>query len=562
MPSPRVLALALLAVCSVRADAQTSFTFWGRTFSVPANNAPTPPLHNWIDQLLAAGRPDFAKNAAGIASDAEFLRRVYLDIADVIPSAAEARAFFADSSPDKRARLIDRLLASEGYVRHMQTTFDVLLMDRRADKFVKRPEWLEFLRVSFADNKPYDRFVAEILSADGTDPKNRGPAKFFLDRDGEPNLITQDISRLFLGMNLKCCQCHDHPLVDAYKQDHYYGLQAFLNRSFLYTDKATKVSIFAEKGEGDVSFQSVFKKVTKSTGPRIPDGPVLAEPKFDKGQEYVVPFKPGEKPQPKFSRRAQLAREITGPGNPRFARSAVNRLWSFYLGRGLVHPVEYDHEGNPPSHPELLKVLAEQFARGKYDIKAFVKEILLSQAYQRSSEPPLINGKAADIDPATFGVAPLRPLGPEQMAWSLMQATGLIDAQRLAQPKANEAAIFGQLAPNVPTFVALFGKAPGEPFDPSAFEATLDQTLFLKNGQVVRNFLAPRPGNLTQRLADLKDAGAVAEELYLSVLTRMPTAEERKDVAEFLSRRGADRPVAIQDLAWALLTSAEFRFNH
>lgn len=524
----------------------------------PAFSPAQTPLHQRIDQLIPA-KPDFSKSIAAPASDAEFLRRIALDLTGVIPSAAEARAFLADTAPDRRQKLIDRLLQGDGYVRHMQTTFDVLLMDRRPDKHVKRPEWLEFLRGSFADNKPYDQFVAEMLSADGSDPKKRAPARFFLDRDGEANQITKDVSRLFLGMNLQCCQCHDHPLIDAYKQDHYYGILAFLNRSFVYADKGAKISIYAEKGEGDVTFQSVFVKVTKNTGPRLPDGPALTEPKFDKGQEYVVPYKPGEKPQPKHSRRAQLAKELTGPGNQRFARAAANRFWSFYLGRGIINPVDLDHEGNPPSHPELLQVLAADFAARKFDIKGFTREIVLSQTYQRSSEAPK---EIKEIDPAAFAVAPLRPLTPEQFAWSLMQATGMIDAQRKAEPKATEQAIFAKLAGNVQTFVNLFGSPSGEPFDPTAFETTLDQTLFLNNGNLLRDWLAPRPGNLTGRLAELKEPAAIADELYLSVLTRMPSADERKEVADFLTQRGADRPAALQDLAWALLASAEFRFNH
>src|SRR5262245_54286268 len=214
------------------------------------------------------------------SSDDEFLRRVYLSLTGVIPTAEDARAFFADSSADKRAKLVDQLLASEGYARHLTNLFDVLLMDRRPDKHVKRPEWRDFLQKSFADNKPYDQFVREILSADGTDPKTRPAAKFYLDRDGELNVLTKDISRLFLGMNLHCAQCHDHPLVDAYKQDHYYGVLAFLNRSYIFADKGTKTSVYAEKGEGDVTFQSVFvAKVTKSTGPRLPEGKAIEEPK-------------------------------------------------------------------------------------------------------------------------------------------------------------------------------------------------------------------------------------------------------------------------------------------
>src|SRR5205085_3506113 len=195
----------------------------------------------------------------------------------------------------------------------------------RGDKHVKRPEWLGFLRDSFKANKPYDQLIREILSADGGDPKTRAAARFFLDRDGEPHVLTRDISRLFLGMNLQCAQCHDHPLVDAYKQDHYYGVYAFLSRSYVFADKKAKTSVFAEKAEGDVAFESVFlPKVKKSTGPRLPDARPIAEPKFEKGKEYVVAPAKDVRPVPAFSRRALLAKEIVE--NKRFARAAANRL--------------------------------------------------------------------------------------------------------------------------------------------------------------------------------------------------------------------------------------------
>jgi len=435
----------------------------------------------------------------------------------------------------------------------------VLLMDRRPDKHVKRPEWRDFLQKSFAENKPYDQFVREILSADGSDPKTRPAAKFFLDRDGEPNVLTKDISRLFLGMNLHCAQCHDHPLVDAYKQDHYYGVLAFLNRSYLFADKGTKISIYAEKGEGDVSFQSVFvPKVTKSTGPRLPDGKEINEPKFEKGQEYVKPVAKGERGIPKYSRRAQLADALTSKDNPRFARATVNRFWFFLMGRGIVDPVEYDHAANPPSHPELLQMLSEEFVANKHDVKALIRAIVLSDTYQRSSETP----KGKEFDPKAFAVAPLKALTPEQFAWSLLQATGMIAAERKAQPKANDAAIVAKMTGLATPIVNLFGSQPGDAAFNQDFEATLDQTLFLSNGPTLRDWLTPRPGSLIDRANVQKDSGLVADELYLSILSRLPSDNERKDVAAYLTRRSAERVPALQDLAWALLTSAEFRFNH
>ena len=156
-----------------------------------------------------------------------------LDLTGRIPSAIEARAFLDDKSSDKRAKLIDKLLASPEFSRRMQEHWDVVLMDRRRDVRVPRQAWEDYLRTSFADNKPFDQLVREILSSDGSDPKTRPAAKFLLDRTLDPTVVTRDIGRLFLGMNLQCCQCHDHPLVDSYKQEHYYGIQAFFTRAFL-----------------------------------------------------------------------------------------------------------------------------------------------------------------------------------------------------------------------------------------------------------------------------------------------------------------------------------------
>jgi hypothetical protein len=516
------------------------------------------PLHERIDQAIESGSLDFATRAAPLADDAEFMRRVYLTFNGVIPSVDEARAFLQDQRADKRTKLIDRVLSSRHYARHLARVFDNWLMDRRPDKHVSRKDWNAYLRSCFADDKPYDRMAREILSADGTDVKQRAPARYFLDREGEAHILTRDISRIFLGMNLHCAQCHDHPLVPAYHQEHYYGIYAFLSRSFVFADKKSKTSILAEKGEGDVTFQSVFvPKVTKSTGPRVPEGPALFEPKFPRGQEYVVAPAKNVQPIPRYSRRAFLAEQVTA--NPRFVRTAVNRLWFFMFGRGLVHPIDFDHPANPSSHPALLKLLAEEFAARHFNVKELLREIALSRTYQRSSRV----GKDADeVSESSFAAAILKPLSPEELAWSMMQATGLITVEHGAQGKnANEQALLDRLAAHEKPFISLYGNQPGEP-DDGNFQATLDQTLFLSNGSLVRGWLSPRTGNLMDRLIKTKDVNKLADELYLSVLTRPPTPEERQETVDFLARHATDRLAALQNLAWALLASAEFRFNH
>ncbi len=531
----------------------------------PAFACAEAPLHERIDKAIAAAQPDFARRAAGLASDAEFLRRIYLDLTGTIPTADQARAFLKDPSRGKRQTLIDRLLASAEHARHLATVFDVMLMERRKDKYVPHAEWLEYLRASVAANKPWNQLVREILTSDGADSKTRPAAKFYLEREAEPNLLTRDISRLFLGTNLQCCQCHDHPRIDDYKQAHYYGLFAFLNRSSLVVDQKLKMAVLSEKADGEVSFQSVFDpaKVTKSTGPRLPEKPPLKEPAVEKGKEYVVAPAAKSRSVPRFSRRALLGPELARADNEQFKRNIANRLWALMMGRGLVHPLDLDHAANPPSHPELLKMLAADIAARKFDMRGFLRELALSQTYQRSSEQasPVADAPGSPgKESASYTVALLKPLTPEQLAWSLMQATGLTDAERQALSKnATEVALYARLSANVAPFVRAFGNPPGQAQE---FDARLDQALFLANGPTVRGWLAPRAGNLIDRLDKLTNTDVLAEELYLSVLTRLPSAEERKETADFFAHHAQNRTTALQDMAWALLASAEFRFNH
>ncbi|MBY0524269.1 MAG: DUF1549 and DUF1553 domain-containing protein [Gemmataceae bacterium] len=517
------------------------------------------PLHERIDQAIAAGKPNFESVAAPLASDAEFLRRVTLDLTGTIPTATEVRAFLADNAADKRAKLIDRLLASAEYPRHMANVFDVLLMERRAGKHVPNALWHEYLRASFAGSKPWDQLVREIVSADGIDPAQRPAAKFYLDRNAEPHLLTKDISRLFLGMNLQCAQCHDHPRVKHYAQDYYYGIYAFLNRSFLFTDAKAKLTVLAEKADGDVTYVSVFDpaKVTKSTGPRMPRGPVVKEPELVKGAEYVVAPAKDVRPVPKYSRRAQLADQLTAADNVQFRRNIANRLWAHMMGRGLVHPIDFDHPANPPSHPELMSSLADEIAAMKYDTRAFLRELALSKTYQRSSELPASMKEPA---PDSFMVANLKPLSAEQLAWALMQATGMTDSERLTQgAKLTETSLYTKLAPSAGSVIGIFAGPAGQAEN---FQATLDQALFVANGKILRAWLSPRAGSLLDRVAKLKEADEIAEELYLGTLTRRPTDEEKREIGDYLKKRPEDRAAVLLDMAWALLASAEFRFNH
>jgi hypothetical protein len=241
-------------------------------FAQPAAQAQTAPLHQRIDEQIAQAH---VGPLSPVASDADFVRRVHLDLIGAIPSAAESRAFLADPAPDKRARLVERLLASSRHAQHLAGVLDVMLMERRADKYVPAAEWQKYLYDSLLANKPWDVLVREILTSDGTDPATRPAAKFVLDREAEPNLLTRDVGRIFFGRDLQCAQCHDHPLVDDYYQADYYALYAFFSRTQLFTFPAgDKKTVLMDNATGGFRFSRSSTPPPRAT--RCPASPAAS----------------------------------------------------------------------------------------------------------------------------------------------------------------------------------------------------------------------------------------------------------------------------------------------
>lgn len=617
------------------------------------------PLAAEIDRLLAAER---LAPLGAPADDAEFLRRVTLDLHGIIPTSDQAEAFFADTSPDKREKLVDELLQSPRFARHMATSFDVMWSERRPDKVIKATEWYDYLYQSLADGKSYDKIVRDILTADDVNPALRPASKFFHDRDCEPNQLTRDIGRMFFGMDMQCNQCHDHPSIDDYAIGDYYGLYALLSRTHLHGDKKSKVKVIAEKGDGEASFKSVFTgEAADKVTPRLPRGPALTEPVVAKGEEYLVKPDKGEKPVPKHSRRAMLAKAATDGTSELFARNGANRLWAHVFGRGLVHPVDFIHPDNPPTHPAVLDLLTREFQTGGYDIRKLLRALVLTRTYQTTYLLPdakalprgqaakrlaaweaelksltttlaaaeaaaakkpeamtevrrvrtLVRARERQIEEAKQVVAfeklaaadpkaaarawdnlitlwtergevpLLKPLGPEAFTASLLQATGfvaisenkalaslkktvpkeLVKVDAAERPRMESMWVdrqtFDPLKSNYARFVELYGEATG-----GDFSATLNQALFFGNGGVVDGWLSPRPDGLAGRLVAEKDVDRLTDAMYLAVFTRKPSDVERADVAGFLKGREKDKPEAVKEILWALLSSNEFRFNH
>jgi hypothetical protein len=541
-------------------------------FAAPSVMHAETPLHERIDVAIGVGRMEYDQLAAADAGDAAFARRLYLDLAGVIPTADQVRLFLGDDSSNKRSVLIDRLLTSPQHARRMQYVFDTMLMERRPDKHIKSDEWRNYLRQSFAQNKPWDQMVREILTADGSDKETRPAAKFLLDREMKIDQMTRDLGRIFLGRDLQCAQCHDHPNIDEYLQSHYHGLSAFLSRSYLFTDpKSKKVSI-GEKADGTVKFTSVFTAESGEASPRLLGLPPIDDPP---GAEEPYKVKPEKNVRsvPVYSRRLQLAVAMTDPSNVAFRQNIANRLWALMMGRGIVEPVDMWHAGNPPSNPDLLDLLANALHDHDYDLRFLLRELALTQTYQRSSQHKEGVSNASDD---RFTVALLRPLSPEQLAWSMMQATG-VTAQTLEDLKAKhiesdaengstqvqdpiwqEQMVHDAIKDHIDTFVSLFG---GVGIQISQFDASADQALFLRNGTVLQSWLSPSGRKLTARLKTL-DAVPLIDEFYYCVFSRPPSNEEAEQITHFLEENKCNRDAAIGQLVWAALSSAEFRFNH
>ena len=358
------------------------------TFAETNEGSQPTPLYQRIDAAIADSH---LGSLAKTACDSEFLRRSYLDFNGRSPTVAEVKSFFADTALNKRAALVDKLIGSDEFNDFFVVVLDLMLLERRGGDRVSQEEWKAFLRIAISDKQPFDQIVRSILSADGTG-SGRGAAKFLLQRGVETNALTRDVARTFLGRDIQCSQCHDHPVIDDYLQSEYYGIFAFLNRSYLFEDEAdNKKSYVGERAEGKTEFKSVFfpDDDASQTIPRLLDGLVLdVEPRLEGEDAYVVAPSKETAAVPKFSRRGQLARLVTHPANEYFSKNIVNRLWAHMMGQGIVDPVDFHHTDNPPSHPELLKILADEFVDMNFDIREFLRQIALSETYQRSVDFP------------------------------------------------------------------------------------------------------------------------------------------------------------------------------
>lgn len=510
-------------------------------------------LHEKIDAIIDA------KNKGRVVSaqsdDYEFVRRVYLDFAGRIPTVSEVDLFVANKAADKRRSLIEQLVNSPAYAKQMANTFHIHFMERLGDN----NEWLKYLEESFRKNKGWNVMAREILRGVGSKDEVKGSSFFYskrLENYGQNpvdySALTRDVGRLFLGKDLRCAECHDHLFVEEYKQADFKGLFAFFQNTYLSDAKA---GVVGEKMTSKkLEFMSVFKKEKKEIAPKIPGMAEVSIPEFKKGEEFLVPPDPKKKIQgvPKFSPLEKLSEQLPTASNPDFAKNIVNRIWFIMIGRGLVHPLDLHHAGNPPSHPELLALLAKEFNDHNYDIKWLLTELANTRVYQRSSRVDV--GKTPEV-PSYFGTAIEKRISAEQLLASIMVATGRYD--KLDKKDGKD--------PEMPEalkvkFIKAFANAARDPEDEIAF--SLKAALFLLNDDAVLALLKPEAENTTAALVKMKPDNLMIEKAYLAILSRKPDPQETKDALEFLSNPSIAGESGVKNLVWALLSSSEFNLNH
>ena len=485
-------------------------------------------LAKLIDREIAKKLAEAKITPSPLASDDEFLRRAYLDITGVIPSADKARAFLDDSAPDKRAKLIDELLADPHYGRRMADIWTAKLFPRdSANRFVIREPLYQWFEGEFNTNEPWDKLVTALVTATGNVADNPAATYFLANRSIDK--LTDTVGQHFLGIQLQCAQCHNHPFT-SWKQTEYWGMAAFFSKVKIDNPKNAK------KGADNTKVG-----VTEGPGRRVKD--------FLPESAKTVPAKflggPEAKLDPREPYRPVLAKWLTAPENPFFARALVNRTWAHLFGRGIVHPVDDMLPENEPSHPELLDALARHIARpGEFDVKYLIKAICLSETYQRTSKPTDDNKS----DVALFSHMTMKVLSPEQLFDSLAQVTGNIGGR--GGPKAKGGQKGRPVGPRA-QFVNFF-LAGADSSSAVDYEAGIPQALRLMNSPIANN-----PG-IARRIvgAGAKPDEAV-ESIYLATLSRRPTAEEKRMLLEYVA--GADSPaMAYSDILWAVLNGSEF----
>jgi hypothetical protein len=511
-----------------------------RVFVVQSAAGPDYPAvqaNNFVDRFVFEKLRRMNVLPSALSSDEHFLRRVYLDVLGTLPTADEAVEFLDSRDPAKRAKLIDALLERPERGDFWATYFADLFrlgFNESRDKGAKI--FYDWIRQSVIEDKPYDRMVSELLVSQGNLYYEPTANFYFVSRKLDPGDVATHVSQAFLGVRVECARCHNHPW-EKYTQDDFYGLAAFFSRldtKFVHAGSESDVYL---KDSGEV----IHPKTKQAVQPKYLDGPTDSE-------------KPGQ------DIRQALARWVTSPQNPFFARTIANRIWRRYFDRGIVEPVDDFRVTNPPSNTELLNALAADFVAHGYSIKHMERTILNSRAYQLSSLPNDSNRH----DTVNYSRYYLKRMSAEELMDAIVDVTGV--EERFTGWAPGTRAM--QIPHGAPSFLlTAFGRVADREFAQDRKEdPSITQVLHLMNGATLNEKIVSPEGRLAKWLAASghpMDNSALTDRLFLTTLARHARPEEQTAIQERIAAGPPDgRAQVFQDVMWALINSKEFIYNH
>ncbi len=503
---------------------------------VPAETYAVLPRNNVIDDHVWAKLKTLGLTPSAECDDAKFLRRIHLDIIGRLPSPLEVRQFLADERSDKRLRAIDALLERPEYADHWAAKWADLLRPNPYRVGIKSVvNYDNWLRDAFRTNKPYDQFVRELITADGSAWQN-GAAVLFRDRRDPPEITTL-VSQLFLGIRLECAKCHHHPF-EKWSQDDYYSFAAYFAR---LGRKGQGISAPISGGEETIMVAAKGSVEHPLTGESLSPRPLFGEaPAIN---------------DPAEARKA-LATWVTSDDNPFFAQVMANRVWADLMGRGIVEPIDDLRATNPPTNGPLLEALAEEFRKSKYDIKQLIRLICSSRVYSLSSLP---NERNAG-DRQNYSRRYRTRLRAEVLLDAVSDITGVNESFQAMPPDSKASQIWTTRVNSV--FLDTFGR-PNENQDPPCertTDATVTQTLHLMNAPQLHQRVTSDAGRAAQLAASERTSDQIVEDVYLLVYSRLPDETERIIGRGLFTEEGSRRRVT-EDLMWALMNTPEFMFK-
>ncbi|HUQ95918.1 MAG TPA: DUF1549 and DUF1553 domain-containing protein, partial [Bryobacteraceae bacterium] len=494
----------------------------------PLKNYPALKANNFIDELAGAKLRQLNILPSAPADDRTFLRRVYLDTIGILPSLGEQEAFLRN--PD-RSKLIDQLLARPEFAELWATRFADLFRVGLLDQGAKGGRLMyNWLRKAMLEDKPYDRFATELITASGNLFYNPASNFYYITERSEPENLATNISQIFLGVRLECARCHNHPW-EKWTQDDFWGFASFFGRMDVKDTYKGDESQILLKDRGEV----IHPKTKKPVQPKYLDGPTAVE-----GPDDDI--------------REDLARWITAPGNPWFGRAIMNRVWKHYMGRGLVEPVDDFRVTNPPTNQALLDALARDFSGNGYSLRHSARRILNSAMYQLSSEANDSNRG----DTLNYSRYYLKRLMAEQLMDAIVTVTGVPEKYPGFRP-GTRAMTIPQGAPTY--FLKTFGRMPDrEKICERDDQPDIAQAMHLISGETIQKKLTAERGTLDRWMADssLTDE-EIIRRLFRATLVREP---EPRELAKAMLAVPGGRRQAFEDTLWALFNSKEFLHNH